>query len=159
RTLLNLLSGELRPSSGTMRLDGQDSTGWRPDSISRAGIGRSFQHSLIMNEFSVLENGRLATRARSTSSFALFRPASSLTSVTEAALEALEVMGIGQVDRLAGEISHGEQRQLEIAMLLATRSNVMLLDEPTSGMGRAETSELIDILNRLRGQATIILVE
>src|SRR5690606_9976445 len=119
-TLLNLLSGELRPSSGTLRLDGQDITGWSPDAISRAGIGRSFQHSLIMNEFSVLENVRLAAQARSASSFAMFRPASSLTSVTEAARKALEMAGIGQVDRLAGEISHGEQRQLEIAMLLAT---------------------------------------
>src|SRR5690606_10084108 len=108
---------------------------------------------------SVLENVRLAAQARSASSFAMFRPASSLTSVTEAARKALEMAGIGQVDRLAGEISHGEQRQLEIAMLLATRSNVMLLDEPTSGMGRTETSELIEILNRLRGKATIILVE
>lgn len=158
-TLLNLLSGELKPSSGRLHLNGADVTGWTPDALSRAGMGRSFQHSLILADFSIFENVRIAAQSRSNASFAMHKSALALTDVTEAAHRALDLASITGIDRLAGEMSHGEQRQLEIAMLLASHSKVMLLDEPTSGMGRAETTRMTEVLATLRGAHTVLLVE
>jgi branched-chain amino acid transport system ATP-binding protein len=158
-TFLNLLSGELKPTSGQIWFKGQNVTGWPPDALARAGLGRSFQHSSVMQNFSMFENVRLAAQSRSGASFGMFKSADRLTSVTEAARAAIDLCGIAQPERLAGEASHGERRQLEAAMLLAAGAEVMLLDEPASGMSRAETVDLIAILQKLRGGRTIVLVE
>jgi branched-chain amino acid transport system ATP-binding protein len=158
-TFLNLLSGELRPSSGQIWLKGKDVTGWPPDALARAGLGRSFQHSSVMENFTLFENVRLAAQSRSGASFRMFSSANRLKKVAEAAHAAIDLCGITQPERLAGEVSHGERRQLEAAMLVAAGAEVMLLDEPTSGMGRAETSELVAVLQKLRGGRTILLVE
>jgi branched-chain amino acid transport system ATP-binding protein len=158
-TFLNLLSGELKPSSGQIRFKGEDVTGWPPDALARAGLGRSFQHSSVMENFTMFENVRLAAQSRSGASFRMFSSADRLTKVTEAAHTAINLCGIAQPERLAGQASHGERRQLEAAMLVAAGAEVMLLDEPTSGMGRAETLELVAVLQKLRGGRTILLVE
>ncbi len=158
-TFLNLLSGELKPSAGQIRFKGTDVTGWPPDALARAGIGRTFQHSSIMQSFSIFENVRLAAQSRSGASFRMFSSADILTSVAQVARDAISAAGISHPNRLAAEASHGERRQLEIAMLLATNSQLLLLDEPTSGMGRNETLELVSILQKLRAEHTIVLVE
>jgi branched-chain amino acid transport system ATP-binding protein len=158
-TFLNLLSGELKPSSGQIWLKGKNVTGWAPDALARAGLGRSFQHSSVMESFTLFENVRLAAQSRSGASFRMFSSADRLTKVAEAAHAAIDLCGIAQPERLAGEASHGERRQLEAAMLVAAGAEVMLLDEPTSGMGRAETLQLVAVLQKLRGGRTILLVE
>jgi branched-chain amino acid transport system ATP-binding protein len=159
-TFLNLLSGELPTSGGKLYFGGADITYWSPDRRARAGIGRSFQHSSVFEDLSTFENARLAAQTRLPSSFRFFRPASRYDLVNASASTVLDELGLtGNVDVPAGEISHGGQRQLEIAMLMAIEPKLMLLDEPTSGMGRAETSELIETLRVLSKKHTLVLVE
>ncbi len=159
-TFLNLLSGELPASSGQVYFDGQDVTGWRPDRLARAGVGRSFQHSSMFEDLSVWENVRLAAQTQFPKAFGLFRPAESYPEVAARVDDVLgEFAARAPVDMRAGEISHGEQRQLEIAMLMAISPKLMLLDEPTSGMSRNETLELIEVLRRLGRTHTLVLVE
>jgi branched-chain amino acid transport system ATP-binding protein len=158
-TLLNLLSGELLSTGGIIHLGSLDVTRMSADQRSRAGMGRSFQHSSIFENFSTRENVRLAAQSRLPSSFSFLRNADKFPEINTMASGAIEALGLNGCERLAGEISHGEQRQLEIAMILATGSKLILLDEPTSGMGRVETQQLIVTLRKLRGHHTIILVE
>src|SRR5581483_677815 len=110
------------------------------------GLGRSFQHSSIFEEFSIYENVRLAAQSRLPSSMHFLARAESFSEVNKRADRALAELALASPQRRASEASHGEQRQLEIAMLLATAPELMLLDEPTSGMGRSETTQLIGIL-------------
>lgn len=159
-TFLNLLSGELAPSAGSLYFSGADITHWSPDRRARAGMGRSFQHSSVFENLSTFENARLAAQMRLPSSFRFFRPAHGYGLVNAAASKVLDEIGLSSAaDVPAGEISHGGQRQLEIAMLMAIEPKLMLLDEPTSGMGRAETSELIETLRILSRKHTLVLVE
>lgn len=158
-TLLNLLSGELTPTAGRIYFEGRDITRSSPDQRSRIGIGRSFQHSSVFEGFTTGENVRLAAQSRQPTSMQFLRDAWQLEAVNQRARAAIEAIDLRSVDALAGEISHGEQRQLEIAMILATAPRLMLLDEPTSGMGKSETQELIATLQKLRARHTIVLVE
>jgi branched-chain amino acid transport system ATP-binding protein len=159
-TFLNLLSGELSPSAGSLHFGSADVTRWSPDRRARAGMGRSFQHSSVFEDLTTFENARLAAQTRLPSSFRFFRPASRYDPVNATASAVLGELGLaGNVETPAGEISHGGQRQLEIAMLMAIDPKLMLLDEPTSGMGRAETSELIETLRVLSKKHTLVLVE
>lgn len=159
-TFLNLLSGELEPSAGSLYFGGADITHWSPDRRARAGMGRSFQHSSVFEDLSTFENARLAAQTRLPSSFRFFRPARRYDLVNASASAVLDEIGLaGVVEVSAGEISHGGQRQLEIAMLMAIEPKLMLLDEPTSGMGRADTSELIETLRVLSKKHTLVLVE
>jgi branched-chain amino acid transport system ATP-binding protein len=159
-TFLNLLSGELPASNGALHFDGRDVTGWSPDCLARAGMGRSFQHSSVFEDLSVRENVRLGAQTQFPKSFGLFRPAERYADVGARVAEVFgEVTLDSSIAAHAGEISHGEQRQLEIAMLLAISPKLMLLDEPTSGMSRNETLELIGILRRISTKHTLVLVE
>jgi branched-chain amino acid transport system ATP-binding protein len=159
-TLLNILSGELPPSAGSLHFAGADITHWSSDRRARAGMGRSFQHSSVFEGLSTFENARLAAQTRLPSSFRFFWPARHYHLVNASASAVLDEIGLtGVVEVPAGEISHGGQRQLEIAMLMAIEPKLMLLDEPTSGMGRAETSELIEMLRVLSKKHTLVLVE
>jgi branched-chain amino acid transport system ATP-binding protein len=159
-TFLNLLSGELPMSSGSIFFDGQDVTGWSPDRLARAGIGRSFQRSSVFEDLSVHENVRLAAQTQFPRSFGFFRPAEHYDDVAEKVTSVFSELALSvSMHTRAGEISHGEQRQLEIAMLMAISPKLMLLDEPTSGMGRNETLELIEVLRRLSRMHTLVLVE
>jgi branched-chain amino acid transport system ATP-binding protein len=159
-TLTNLLSGDLPPTTGTVRLAGTDVTGRTPEAISRAGLGRSYQKTNIFLPFTVWENVRLAAQSRAQHPASWLRRATSYASTNERAERALDLAGLTpRRDIVAGTISHGEQRQLEIAMTLATAPQVLLLDEPLAGMGTAEAERMVALLQRLKEAHAILLVE
>ena len=159
-TLANLLSGDLAPTAGTITLDGRDVTGWSPERISRAGLGRSYQKTNIFAPFTVWENVRLAAQSRAPHALRLLRRAGSFDDANARAERALELAGLtGRRDQVAGAASHGEQRQLEIAMTLATQPRVLLLDEPLAGMGTAEAQRMVELLLRLKPDHAMLLVE
>jgi len=163
-TLTNLLSGDLAPTSGRIMLAGQDITGWSPEKISRQGLGRSYQKTNIFAPFTVWENVRLAAQSRDAQQpwnpLRWLQSAGKSATALERATRAIELAGLG--DRrnvIAGASSHGEQRQLEIAMTLATEPQVLLLDEPLAGMGVAEAERMVELLLKLKADHAILLVE
>jgi branched-chain amino acid transport system ATP-binding protein len=159
-TLTNLLSGDLAPTSGTVTLAGQDVTGWAPERIARAGLGRSYQKTNIFLPFTVRDNVRLAAQSRAPHAGRWLRDATSFVATNDRAERAIELSGLkNRADAIAGTISHGEQRQLEIAMTLATEPQVLLLDEPLAGMGTAEAERMVQLLLRLKEGHAIMLVE
>lgn len=163
-TLTNLLSGDLPATSGSVLLRGQDISGWSPEKISGNGLGRSYQKTNIFRSFSIWDNVRLAAQSRSQpSAFNPWRWLTSATALAEVNARAERAMALaGLQDRrqqLAGAASHGEQRQLEIAMTLATEPSVLLLDEPLAGMGVAEAESMVQLLLRLKKDHAIMLVE
>ena len=159
-TLINMLSGDLAPSAGTVRLDGRDVTGLSADRISRLGVGRSYQKTNIFQSFSVYENCRLAAQSRAPHPWALFRRAETYAQTDALARRAIAQAELeGREDRVAATLSHGEQRQLEIAMSLATAPRVLLLDEPLAGMGADESQRMVALINKLKADHAILLVE
>ena len=149
-TLINLLCGDLSPSQGTIAFKDRDITKLTPFQTSRAGIGRSYQKSNIFPEFSCLENCWLGAQSRLPTSMRFFRPADRYAEVRARAERALDLCGLGRRrDVGAAQISHGEQRQLEIAMMLATEPELLLLDEPLAGMGTAFSSSLFGLAGSL----------
>ena len=159
-TLANLLSGDIAPTSGTVTLDGADITGWTPERISRQGLGRSYQKTNIFLPFTVWENVRLAAQSRAPNAARWLSRASAFSAINAAAERALELAGLQQRKHaIAGTVSHGEQRQLEIAMTLATEPRVLLLDEPLAGMGTAEAERMVTLLQRIKPGHAIMLVE
>ena len=159
-TLVNLLSGDLAPSAGRVRLGGVDITGLPAHRISQLGVGRSYQKTNIFLPFSVFENCRLAVQSRLPSSMRFLKSASAYHEVNAAAQAALADAGLqGRGGVAAAALSHGEQRQLEIAMTLATRPSVLLLDEPLAGMGAEESARMVALLRRLRDKHAILLIE
>ncbi len=159
-TLVNLLSGDLPPSSGNVLLQGRDIAGLAPHLVCRRGVGRSFQKTNVFLPFSVFENCRLAAQAKLAASMRFLKPASANRAVNDAAGRALEEAGLGaRADVPVAHLSHGEQRQVEIAMTLATGPAVLLLDEPLAGMGPEESLRIIDLLKRLSPRHAILLVE
>jgi branched-chain amino acid transport system ATP-binding protein len=163
-TLTNLLSGDLPPTSGTITLDGCDITGWTPEKISRHRLGRSYQKTNIFRTFSVWDNVRLAAQSCEQPSpfnpLGWWRQAAHMTAVNQRAERAIELAGLQERRHtVAGAASHGEQRQLEIAMTLATEPRVLLLDEPLAGMGQAEAESMVQLLLRLKKDHAMMLVE
>ena len=159
-TLTNLLSGDLKPTSGRVTLAGQDVTGWAPEAISRVGLGRSYQKTNIFMPLTVWDNVRLAAQSREPHAARWLRLASGIASINGRAERAMELAGLApRRDIVAGTISHGEQRQLEIAMTLATGPRVLLLDEPLAGMGTMEAERMVQLLLRLKADHAIMLVE
>jgi branched-chain amino acid transport system ATP-binding protein len=159
-TLINLLSGDLKPTFGHVRLEGEDITGLPPYQVSKRGIGRSYQKTNIFPEFTVFENAWLAAQSRLPSAMRFFRPAAKLGDVARRTERALEMAGLADRASIpAAVLSHGEQRQLEIALILATEPKVLLLDEPMAGMSADESLRMVDLLRRLRGEHTLILIE
>ncbi|MDP4301249.1 ABC transporter ATP-binding protein [Leptothrix discophora] len=159
-TLINLLSGEIPPSDGGVELLGEDVTRWSQPRRARAGLGRSYQRNTIYPTFSVFENCRLAAQARTPRPWAWWQSAQSCQPSREAALAAAGQAGLsGLLERTAGLLSHGQKRQLEIAMCLATGPQVLLLDEPLAGMGAEETERMLALLAALRASHAILLVE
>jgi branched-chain amino acid transport system ATP-binding protein len=159
-TLINLLSGELAPSQGTITLLGEDVTRWPQPRRARAGIGRSYQRSTLYPDFTVFENCRLAAQSRTQRPWQWWRDARRCEASTSAAREAIGRTGLdAQLERPAGLLSHGQKRQLEIAMCLATQPQVLLLDEPLAGMGPEETDRMLALLEAIRPGHAILLVE
>ena len=163
-TLTNLLSGDLPPTSGRITLNGVETTGKTPEKISRLGLGRSYQKTNIFLPFTVWDNVRLAAQSRERHApwnvLRWVSSASAMGSVNQRCERALELAGLtARVNVVAGTTSHGEQRQLEIAMTLATEPTVLLLDEPLAGMGQAEAESMVALLLRLKKDHAILLVE
>ncbi|MBX3610249.1 MAG: ABC transporter ATP-binding protein [Hydrogenophaga sp.] len=163
-TLTNLLSGDLPPTSGRIELNGQDITGWSPERISRQGLGRSYQKTNIFLPFSVWDNVRLAAQSRERqlpfNPLHWFTSAARMSEVNARCERAIELAGLTErTHQIAAAISHGEQRQLEVAMTLATEPTVLLLDEPLAGMGAAEAESMVALLQRLKPEHAIMLVE
>lgn len=159
-TLINLLSGDILPSGGKIHLDEREITDLSPQERSQLGIGRSYQKTNIFSGFSTLENCRLAAQSREPHAFNLCRSASRYRSIVQAAEQALEAVGLQhRAGVTAGTLSHGEQRQLEIAMSLATRPQVLLLDEPLAGMGAEEAVRMVRLLQQISQTHAILLVE
>jgi branched-chain amino acid transport system ATP-binding protein len=159
-TLVNLLSGELKASAGTVRLRGEEITSWTPDRIARHGVARTFQHSNLFPDFSAFENCRLAAQSRDTGLTRCLRPAEAYPEWNEAADRALTIVGLATRGGLpAGALSHGERRALEIAMSLATSPSILLLDEPLAGMGAEESVRIVSLLKQLSAAHAILLIE
>jgi branched-chain amino acid transport system ATP-binding protein len=159
-TTLAQLSGELQPDAGIIRYCGEDITRLSMAARSRRGIARSFQITAVFDDFTVRDNVAVAVQSRARHHFALWRRAAKDRALTEPAERVLEQVGLAALaDRRAGDLAHGEKRQLEIAMALATNPSVLLLDEPMAGMGRAESETIAALLERIRPRHAILLVE
>ncbi len=159
-TLISQLTGQLQPSGGTIRFAGQDIThlpAWRR---SQLGLARSFQITSLLPDFTVADNVALAAQAREGHSFRFWANAREEKPLREAARAALTRVGLEhRADVVASELSHGEQRELELAVALATRPHLLLLDEPMAGLGATESARMVKLLAELRREVTIILVE
>jgi len=159
-TLINVLSGDLSPSAGSVLFRGTEMAHLAPERRSRLGVGRSYQKVNIFPAFSALENCRLAAQSREPRPLNWLRDAMSYESVLENARRALSAVGLGsRAAVMAATLSHGEQRQLEIAMSLATGPKLLLLDEPLAGMGAEETLNMVKLIGELTKNHAILLVE
>jgi branched-chain amino acid transport system ATP-binding protein len=159
-TLISQISGFVQPDAGTIRFDGRDITSLPTHVRAGLGLARSFQITSIVAGFSALENVALAVQARSGSSFRFLGRAADEPALNDAAMAALAEVGLAERAHLpAGRLSHGEKRALELAIALAMRPKLLLLDEPMAGTGREETERLIEVLRRLKGRFPIMLVE
>jgi branched-chain amino acid transport system ATP-binding protein len=159
-TLLGQIAGEIRPDSGRVRFAGRDVTMLPVYRRSAIGLARSFQVTSVFLDFTALDNVALAVQAHAGHSFRFWREAARERALTEPAFAALARVGLGdRADVPAQRLSYGEQRQLEIAMALATSPRLVLLDEPTAGMGPQESARMIALLRALKTELTMVLVE
>ncbi len=159
-TLISQLSGLVQPDAGTIRFAGRDITRLAAHARAHLGLARSFQITSLMTGMTVIENVALAVQARTGHSFRFWRPAAGDLRLERPAMAALENVGIaGRAGDPVGALSHGERRQLEIAMALASGPRLLLLDEPMAGMGPEESARMIAILQGLKGTAAMLLVE
>ena len=159
-TLFNVISGELLPSSGRVLLDDRPVTGLAPHKIAAQGVARTFQRNNLLLNLTALENVRLAVQARTTATRRFLTPTARLRDLHEMALTLLARVGLAARAALAARaLSYGEQRQLELAIALAGRPRVLLLDEPTSGMSPAETATMTALLSRLGRDQTLVIIE
>jgi branched-chain amino acid transport system ATP-binding protein len=159
-TLINQISGLSAPDAGRIVFDGQDITKFPLHKRVRRGLARSFQITSLLPGFSVLENVALAVQARSGSSFRFFGSPAQEQGLNEPAMEFLHLVGLGdRVGMPAGLLSHGEKRQLELALALATKPKLLLLDEPLAGTGHEESARIVETLRTLKSRYTIVLIE
>ena len=159
-TFVAQLSGMLKPDSGRMFFDGNDITQLSAPARSHAGLARSFQITSVFRNFTALQNVALSIQAHSGHSFRMWKPAATDAELNDPARDILEQVGLGaRADILAANLAHGEQRQLEIAMALATRPKMLLLDEPTAGMGPEDTQRITEFLAGLKGTYSMLLIE
>ncbi len=159
-TFISQLAGNLRPDAGSVRFAGADITNLSAPRRARMGLARSFQITSVYPEFSALDNVALAVQAHSGHSFRFWRTARGDPALVEPARKVLDEVGLSsRTDVLAANLAHGEQRQLEVAMALATGPRLLLLDEPMAGMGTEESQRMIALLQKLKQKKTIILVE
>ncbi|WP_338701681.1 ABC transporter ATP-binding protein [Bradyrhizobium sp. 26S5] len=159
-TLISQLTGQVMPNSGTIRFAGRDVTGLPSYKRSRLGLARSFQITSLLKDFSAIDNVALAAQAHDGHSFRFWGNARKERRLRDAARAALERVGLGKrADVLVSQLSHGEQRELELAVALATKPQLLLLDEPMAGLGVTESARMVVLLKELRKEVTIVLVE
>jgi branched-chain amino acid transport system ATP-binding protein len=159
-TLIGLLAGEIAAQGGAIRFDGEDISALSADRRSHLGLARSFQITSLFRDFTALDNVALAVQAHSGHSFRFWNDARRDAGLRAPAQAALDRVGLGpRADMRVDRLSHGEQRQLEIAMALATRPRLLLLDEPMAGMGPDESARMVAMLRELKGGITILLIE
>lgn len=159
-TLINQLSGEFFPDEGRIVFDGQDITRLPPHDRSLAGVGRSYQITSVFTDFTALQNVSLAVQGHAGHSFRFWKPTSAQRELTEPARAALAQVGLAdRADTPVSALAHGERRQLEIAMTLASSPKLLLLDEPMAGMSHAESEGVVQLLAGLKGRYSILLVE
>jgi branched-chain amino acid transport system ATP-binding protein len=158
-TFFNCLTGVLRPTSGRIVFNGENITGLPSNRISQKGIARSYQITNIMPNASTLENVRVAAQSRR-HAWSMLKHRSAFPDINEKAEAALDSVGLlGKAHELASNLSHGEQRNLEISIALATEPKLLLLDEPTAGMSAAETHDTMQLVRRIAENLTILIVE
>ena len=158
-TFFNCLTGVLRPSSGRILFNGEDITGLSPDRISRKGIARSYQITNILPNATTLENIRIAAQSRR-HGWNMLTHHRAFRDIIEKAEDVLETVGLGgKGEELAANLSHGEQRNLEIGIALATEPQLLCLDEPTAGMSAGETDDTMALVRRIAKDLTILIVE
>jgi len=159
-TVIGQLSGELKSDGGTIYFAGRDITKLSMHKRAHLGLARSFQITSIFLSFTAEDNVAMAIQAQNGHSFRFWKPARTDPELRGPACEVLEKVGLAhRADIVSANLSHGEQRQLELAMALATRPSLLLLDEPMAGMGLEDSSQMIDMLKNLKGQVTILMVE
>jgi branched-chain amino acid transport system ATP-binding protein len=158
-TFFNVLSGAFAPSQGQVLFMGRDITGTRPHQFAHIGIAKSFQITNLFPNFTAMENVRIALQAH-VSRYGLWRRRAALQNLREEAAALLETVGLAErASRLARELAHGQQRALEIAVALAAKPKLLLMDEPTAGMSPEETKVMMDLIQKLVQQRTVVLVE
>jgi len=159
-TLISQLTGHLAPHAGSMFLGGRDITGLPAYRRSTLGLARSFQITSLLSDFTAADNVALAAQAHDGHSFRFWGNARKERGLRETARAALERVGLaGRADVLVSKLSHGEQRELELAVALATKPQLLLLDEPMAGLGITESARMVKLLQELRREVSIVLVE
>lgn len=159
-TLIHQISGAMAPDAGRIEFDGRDVTGWPMDQRVLGGLARSYQITSIFRRLSVLDNLALAVQARSGSSLRLWARAREERERYEQAAAVAQRVGLGaRLGALAGALAHGEQRQLEVGLALATRPKLLLLDEPMAGMGHEDVDRIAELIRSVAANRTILMVE
>ena len=159
-TAFNCISGFYRPNGGQVLLNGADVTGWPSHQLVSAGMARTFQVTKVFGELTVLENVALATRSRMGCNLEFWSSAKSRTDATTQAAEILKLLGLdASADAITDHLAHGDKRVLEIAIALALRPTVLLLDEPTAGMSTGETQKVAELIRSIAQRTSVLLVE
>ena len=159
-TLVHLVSGGLMPDAGQIVFDGQDVSARSMHERVQRGLARSYQVTSIFRRLTVVENVVLAVQARSGSSFRFWMPAVREQTLVDEAMGVLERVGLrARAQSVAGSLAHGEQRQLEVGLALATHPRLLLLDEPMAGMGPDESARMVDLIAQLNRELTVLLIE
>jgi branched-chain amino acid transport system ATP-binding protein len=159
-SLINQIGGQLPPSSGRILFKNENITGWSPDRVCRCGVARTFQRNNLFQNLSVSENLRLAVQVRRGNPLNFFTPVRRLSALFDRAQELMRIVHLDHDgSRLVRNLSYGEQRQLEIGLALAGEPELLLLDEPTSGMSPAETGRMIDLIASLPKSLSILMIE
>ncbi|MBB4905570.1 ABC transporter ATP-binding protein [Actinophytocola algeriensis] len=159
-TLFNLLTGFLKPTGGRIELDGEDVTGLRPERIAQRGVARSFQITSLFEELTLVEHVELALQGRDGLGYRFWRSDKALRRYRAETDDLLEQVGlIEHANKQAGSLAYGQKRALELALALALSPRLLLLDEPTAGMGVEDVARTVELIRRVRADRTVVLVE
>jgi branched-chain amino acid transport system ATP-binding protein len=159
-TLFNLLTGFLKPTGGRIELDGEDVTGLRPERIAQRGVARSFQITSLFEELTLVEHVELALQGRDGNGYRFWRSDKALRRYRAETDDLLEQVGLtAHANKPAGSLAYGQKRALELALALALSPRLLLLDEPTAGMGVEDVARTVELIRRVRADRTVVLVE